>query len=94
MSNYLMWSIISGFLLPPVEAIIQQSRWTSTVRAICNFLCCCAVALGVVYWQAPKVDLHDWVRSALLVLVTAISIYKGLWQPTTIAPKIEAKTST
>lgn len=93
MSNYVMWSLIAGFFLPPVEAFLQQTYWPEWLRAIVNFLVCCGVAIGVVAWQTPDVNWHDWIRSTLLVLVTAISIYKGLWKPTKIAPVVEAKTT-
>lgn len=88
-----MWALISGFLLPPVEAVIQQSKWSSSVRAIVNFLACCAVALGVVYWQRPDVTLRSWSETALLVLVTAIAVYKGLWTPAKVTPTIEKRTN-
>lgn len=93
MTNFMMWSLIAGFFLPPVEAFLQQSHWATWFRAVVNFLACCAVAVGVVYWQEPTLDWHDWIKATLTVLVTAIAVYKGLWQPTTIAPKIENKTN-
>lgn len=93
MTNAEMWSFIAGFLLPPVEAFIQQTRWSLQIRAVVNFLVCCVVAIGVVAVTKPTLTWHNWVTSALTVLVTAIAVYKGLWKPTTVAPLIESKTN-
>jgi hypothetical protein len=92
MSNLVMWSLIVGFLLPPIQAIIQQSHWTATIRAVVNFLVCCVVALGVVYFEG-NVTWRKWIDSVLLVLVTAISVYKGLWKPVGVTPAIEERTT-
>lgn len=91
LTNYQMWLLISGFLLPPVEAVLQQQHWSNAVRAVVNFILCCLVAMGVIYWKG-QFDFHQWSHSVLLVLVTAIATYHGLWQPTNIAPTIESKT--
>lgn len=93
MTELEMWSLIAGFCLPPVQAFLQQTHWPNRIRAGVNFLCCCAVALGVVYFTGD-VDFKDWVKSGLTVLVAAIAVYHGLWKPTTIAPKIEQATNT
>lgn len=88
-----MWSLIVGFFLPPVQAVIQQSHWPERIRALVNFASCAVAAFGVVYFTG-SVNFRDWVQSALVVLVAAIATYKGTWKPTGIAPTIEAKTST
>lgn len=92
MTNLAMWSLVVGFFLPPVVAIIQQPKWSQTVRALVTFVVAVVAGAGTAYFNG---DLNgkDWVTSTLVVLVAAISVYKGLYQPTGIAPKIEAATS-
>lgn len=93
MSNLMMWSAIVGFLLPPVQAFLQQSNWPPYVRAIVNFLACVVAAIVTVYIQQEDVGFKDWLKSALTIIVTAIAMYHGLWKPTGVAPEIEKATT-
>jgi len=92
MSNLAMWSAVVGFFLPAVIAVIQQPTWSQGVRAAVTFLVSIVAGAGTAYFTG---DLNgvDWVSATLIILVSAISVYKGLYQPTGIAPKIETATS-
>jgi len=92
MSNLEMWSLLVGFFMPLVIAAVQRSTWTNPVRALVALLMCIVAAFGTV-WFAGEFDTNDIISSILLVLVTSIASYKGLWKPTAVAPKIEAATS-
>jgi hypothetical protein len=87
-----MWSLIVAFITPPVLAIIQQPTWTQPVRAGVMFVFAIILGLGTAYFT-DSFNGEDIVTSVLIVLVAAISAYKGFWQPTGIAPKIETATS-
>jgi peptidoglycan/LPS O-acetylase OafA/YrhL len=91
-SNLVMWGLIVGFFMPVLLAIVQQPGWTSPVRSIVMFVASLAAGAGTVYF-AGNWDTTNLVTTILLVMVTAIATYKGLWQPTTVAPKVEAATS-
>jgi NO-binding membrane sensor protein with MHYT domain len=56
------------------------------------FAVCVVAGFGTV-WLAGKFNTADIVSSILIVLVTALSTYKGLWKPTGIAGKVETATS-
>jgi Co/Zn/Cd efflux system component len=88
-----MWAGIVGFFLPQVIAVVQQPGWSNALRSIITFMASIVAAIGTVLIQNNGWSWHDWVSSTLLILVTAIATYHGLWKPTKIAPKIEAKTS-
>lgn len=92
MTNLEMWSLIVGFALPLILAVIQRPHWPSWVRAVVAFAAFVVVGLGTAYFNG---DLNgkSIVSAVLFVLVTAITSYKGLWQPTGIAPKIESATT-
>lgn len=92
MSNLEMWSLVVGFLLPILIAVIQQEAWPSWLRSVTMFVICLIAAAGTVYFQG-RFDLQDYVTSALLIVVTAIGTYKGIWQPTGIAPALEHVTT-
>lgn len=92
MTNLMMWSLIVGFFMPPVQAVIQQTSWSSRVRAAVNFVACAVAGAGVAFFQGDFTG-KRFVESALVVLVTTIAVYKGTWKPTGITPVIEEKTS-
>jgi uncharacterized membrane protein YqaE (UPF0057 family) len=92
MTNLQMWSLIAGFFLPPIQAFVQQSHWSSVLRAIVNFVSCLLVAAGVAYFNGSLTG-KSWVQAALVVVVATIATYHGLWKPTTIAPIIETATT-
>lgn len=92
MSNLAMWSMVVGFFLPMVIAVIQQPSWSQQVRALVTFGVCVVAGAGTAYFNGDF-NTADIASAILVTLVTAISVYKGLMGPTGIAPKIEAATS-
>lgn len=92
MTDLEMWSLVVGFFLPMVIAVVQQPRFPQPVRALITFLAC-MVASGVTIWLQGEVEFERWVESGLLILVSTIATYKGLWKPVGLAPEIERATS-
>lgn len=92
MSNLEMWSLIVGFLLPPVLALIMQSKWPTQFKAIIAFVGCAIAGAGTAYFQGDLTG-RRWIEAGLLILVASISTYHGLWKPTKVAPAIESKTT-
>lgn len=92
MSNLAMWSLIVGFFTPIVVAVIQQPKWSSGARAVITFLFC-IITGGVTTALQGALTGERLVSSVLLILVTAITTYKGLWQPTGAAPALERATT-
>lgn len=92
MSDAQMWALIVGFLAPPVIAVAQQPSWPDWLRSLVTVAFSVVAGTGTV-WLTGNFEPADLVSSVLLILVTSIAAYKGVWKPTTIAPKIEAATS-
>ena len=92
MTDFEMYSLLAGFFLPPVLAIIQQRGWSDQLRAVAAFAACLAVGAGVAYFQGDLTG-KRFVTGALVVMVTGLTTYRNFWKPTTIAPRIEAATS-
>jgi hypothetical protein len=92
MTNVQMWAIIVGFFSPLVVALIQQPTWSLKLRAVVGFLAAAVFGTGTAYF-AGDFNGASLVSGILLVLVSAIASYKGLWQPTGVAPRIETATS-
>lgn len=92
MSNFEMWSLVVGFLLPPVLAVVQQSSWSPRLRAVVAFAACAVAGAGVAYFQGSLTG-QRFVEAGLLVLVTAVATYRNFWKPTGIAPAVETKTN-
>ena len=93
MSNAAMWALIVSFFMPHVIAVVQQPGWSNGLRSVVTFVACVGAAIGTVLIQRGGWSWHDWVSSTLLILVTAIATYKGLWKPVGIAPAVEGSTS-
>lgn len=87
-----MWSLIVGFFLPPIQAVIQQPTWSKQLRSAVNFVVCGVAAVGVSYFQGDFTG-RRWVESGLVILVATIATYTGTWKPSGIAPSIENATS-
>lgn len=95
MTNSQMWSVIIGFFVPPLLAIVQQPGWSQPLRAVVTFITAIGVGLGTLYF-AGNLDFSNHqavITSVLLVLVTAVSTYGHFWKPTGVAPGIEQGTS-
>lgn len=96
MSDLEMWMLVVGFFSPVVISILQQPRWPDGLRAVVAFVFCAIVAT-VTYWLNGGVfdfeNTKQIVTSALIVLVTTISTYKGFWKPTGISPAVESSTT-
>ena len=91
-SNLVMWGLVAGFFMPVLLAVVQQPGWSQPLRSIVMFVASLAAGAGTVYF-AGNWDTENIVTTILLVMVTAIASYKGLWQPTAVAPKVEVATS-
>lgn len=92
MDDLTMWSLVVGTLLPPLISVIQQPTWPDWVRAVAT----AAIALvvgGLTAYFTGDLEGKTLVSSFLVVLVAAITTYKGFWKPTSVSPRIEAATS-
>jgi uncharacterized membrane protein YqaE (UPF0057 family) len=92
MTNNDIWTLIIGLILPPIIAVINQAHWSPTIKGIVALVVCGLVALGVEEVRGTP-NWHDWRNTALLIAGAAIISYRQFWQPSLIAPTIEAKTT-
>lgn len=92
MSNFEMWNLIVGFLLPPALAFVIQTGWDRRVQAIIAFAASAVAGAGVAYFQGDLTG-ERFVEGALIVLVATVATYQGFWKPTGVAPTIETTTN-
>lgn len=92
MSNLEMWALVVGFFLPPLLSVVLQAGWSAAMQSVVAFLACVVAGAGTAYFQGDLTG-RRWVEAGLVILVTTIATYKGLWKPTRVAPLIEARTS-
>ena len=88
MTNLAMYSLVVGFFAPLVIGFLKRSKWSESVKSLFAFLVCLVLGALLVFFQQPDWNWRDWIASALLVLVTAITTYQHLWKPTGIEPKV------
>lgn len=91
-SDAQMWSLIVGFGLPLLVAMIQQPKWSNPVRVTVTVLSSIVAGGGTAYF-AGEFTGRSVLSCALVVCVAAIATYQNLWKPTRVAPAIEAATS-
>jgi len=93
MDKLQLWSLISGSVIPLVLAFIQQPKWSDQIRSLVTFAFSLLVGFLNVWLNGDLASAADWTSAILIVLIAAISTYKGFWKPTQIAPKVEQATS-
>lgn len=91
-SDLAMWSIIVGFGLPPIVAVLNQPRWLGWVRAVLTVLSC-VIAGGITAYLSGALTDKRWTTAALIVGVAAIGSYRTFWRPSGITDAIERGTS-
>lgn len=87
--NLMMLAAVVGFFSPPLIAMVQQPEWSKRARSLVTFSYSAVVGVLTVWlsgniWTVPEV-----VTTILIILVTTISIYKGLWKPSGTTEAIE-----
>lgn len=92
MTDLELWALVTGAMLPPFIAVLQQPTWSPAIRAIVTVLVC-AVVGGFTAWLN-----HEWseggaVHAILTTLVAAWTAYKHFWVPLGVAPAIEHATA-
>ncbi len=92
MTDFEMYSLLVGFFLPPVLAIVQQARFDDRVRAAIAFVACLIAGAGIAYFQGDLTG-KRFVSAALITMTVGLATYRNFWKPTGIAPTIEAKTN-
>lgn len=85
LSNAAMWALIVGFLSPIVIQQITKLTANSQVQSLLAFVFCAVAGAGTAYFAA-SLTLHDWVKSSLVVFITAITTYEHLWKPLGVTP--------
>lgn len=92
MTNLQQWSLIVAFFVPPVVALVNQTKWSSQLKAIVFFGVSLLAAAGTAYFQGDLTG-KRFLDAALVIVAAAAAYYHGLWKPTQVAPKIESATN-
>lgn len=86
------WNLIVGFFLPLVMSVLIQTKWPKWLQAVTLFVVSLIIA-GIGQSLTGGLEGLSWLSSALVILVTAIATYHGLWKPTNVAPALESATN-
>lgn len=92
MTDFQMYSLLVGFVLPPALAIVQQAHFSDRLRAAIAFVACVIAGAGVAFFQGDLTG-KRLVSAALIVMTTGLATYRNFWKPTGIAPAIEDVTT-
>lgn len=93
--NIVQWTLLVGFFLPLVIAIIQQESWGEAVQAVVTIICVLVASLVVFLLMTQPVPFvwPEYVGTLFLMYIMTITAYYGTWLPTGLAPVIEHSTS-
>lgn len=92
MTNFQQWSLIVAFFVPPVVALVNQTKFSAQLKAIIFFGVSLVAAAGTAYFQGDLTG-KRFLDSALIIVAAAAAYYHGLYKPTGVAPTIEEKTN-
>lgn len=92
LTDLYMYAALVGFFLPPVLAILIQTKWSDRVKAVVAFVACLIAGAGTAYLEAD-LDGRTWVSASLVVLTTGYATFRNFWKPTGISPAIEKKSN-
>ena len=92
MNDLEMWSLIVGFVLPNLIAILQRPGFPKRIRAVVTALAS-VVGGGLTAYFNDQFHSQGIVSSILVVGVATITFYHGFWKRTGVAPAIEQATS-
>jgi hypothetical protein len=92
LTDFQMYSLLVGFVLPPLLAILMQAHFSQKLRAGLAFVACVIAGAGVAFFQGDLTG-KRLVSGALIVLTTGLATYRNFWKPTGIAPAIENATT-
>lgn len=92
MDNNAVIDALVGGAMPLLIAVINQSYWSPKIKALVALVSCVAAATVAAVLR-DAVDWVNWRESLVLILGAALASYRWLWQPSTIAPTVEAVTT-
>lgn len=84
--------LVGSAIMPPVIALLNQRQWPAPAKGIIA-LAACLVASVVVELVRGPLAITGWRDTAIVVAGSSFAAYKLYWQPSGIAPKLEAATS-
>jgi len=95
-SDLELWSVVVGFALPGLVAVVNRSAWLSWVKGLVALGSSLLMAVGTAWLHGELTGVSftpgAWLHSALLITVATFGSYKILWHPTGWAQAIERST--
>jgi drug/metabolite transporter (DMT)-like permease len=95
-SNYVLATLVVGFLMSPITSALNRQRWSAELKAIGAFVWCLLAAVLLLFAgeQLNEVtpDPTSLVGTFLVIFVMAIGLYRWYYNPSGISDKIAAKT--
>jgi hypothetical protein len=82
-----------GMVMPGLIALLNQRHWDARVKGLVALVSCVVVATLVELFRGD-VNWADWRGTVVVVTSSALVTYHVWWKPSTIAPTVEAATST
>jgi hypothetical protein len=86
------WTLVLGFFMPLLVAVIIQSHWPKGFKAIVAALSCLTAAV-IQLTLKGELDLSHLGTAVLSILALSITFLKGFWGPLGLTGLIENSTN-
>lgn len=86
-------TVILGALIPFVTGLITKLSASSAVKSVCTAILATATGIFTAAQQnGGNIELESALANIIVAFVTAISLYYGLYRPTTASVKVASIT--
>lgn len=86
------WTLVLGFFMPMLIAVIQQSQWQRDFKTFVAFMVCVAAA-AVQMIVEGRFSAAGFFPSVLALSALSTTFFHHFWKPLGLADKVEAATS-
>ena len=82
MTDLAMLTAMVSFLMPALVAVVQQPKWSGTVRTLVAAVTSALVGIATVALQQPDLfTLETAVTAGLTIAMASMATYRAFWAP-------------
>ena len=82
-------SLMSGAIIPLLTGLVTKKMASSAVKSICTAVLSTVAGIVSAAQLEGSIKLETAITNILIAFITAISLYYGLYRPTTAADKVQ-----
>jgi hypothetical protein len=87
------WGALAGVFTPLLTSIVQRPTWSKPKRTIIGVIVSVVIGLFTCLADGTLDNAATLLATVTVVVVASAAAYKGLWQPSGVAPGLERATT-